>query len=84
MIGQGAQPTPGQGSAYDDDARLTSDREVVARAWALLSPYHSRLWISLALMLLASAATLLQPRIIQFSIDRGILQGKLDELNLWA
>ena len=84
MIGQGAQPTPGQGSAYDDDARLTSDREVVARAWALLNPYHSRLWISLALMLLASAATLLQPRIIQFSIDRGILQGKLDELNLWA
>ena len=84
MIGQGAQPTPGQGSAYDDDARLTSDREVVARAWALLSPYRTRLWISLGLMLVASAATLLQPRIIQFSIDRGILQGRLGELNVWA
>lgn len=84
MIGQGAQPTPGQGSAYDDDARLTSDREVVIRAWALLRPYHTRLWISLGLILLASAATLLQPRIIQFSIDRGILQGQLGELNLWA
>ena len=50
----------------------------------MLSPYQARLWVSLALILVASAAGLVQPRIIQFSIDRGLVEGHLDELNLWA
>ncbi len=79
---QGGRATPT--SAYDDDARLTSDRIVVARAWELLRPYQKELWASLALILVAATATLLQPRIIQVSIDRGLVAGHLDELHVWA
>lgn len=82
MISSGSRRTPA--GAYDDDARLTSDREVVERAWALVRPHQARLWSSLVLILVAAAATLVQPRIIQASIDRGLVGGHLDELNLWA
>jgi ABC-type multidrug transport system fused ATPase/permease subunit len=74
----------GETSTHSDEARMTSDREVVNRMLALLQPYKVRLFWSFVLMLLAAAATLVQPRIIQFSIDRGILGGRLEELNLWA
>ena len=82
MTSSATGPTPA--GAYDDDARISSDRVVITRAWAMLSPYQARLWVSLALILVASAAGLVQPRIIQFSIDRGLVEGHLDELNLWA
>lgn len=82
MTATATGPTPA--GAYDDDARISSDRVVIARAWAMLEPYQSRLWASLALILVASAAGLVQPRIIQFSIDRGLVAGRLDELHLWA
>lgn len=83
--GGGGGVTPvGLASMLDEEARLTSDREVVRRMLALLQPYKARLFWSLLLILIASAATLAQPRIIQLSIDRGILAGHLHELNLWA
>ncbi|HXI15161.1 MAG TPA: ABC transporter ATP-binding protein [Chloroflexota bacterium] len=79
-----ANPTPvGMGSGDDADARLHSDREVVTRMLALLSPYKPRLAISFVLMIVAAAATLAQPRIISLSIDEGILgrNGQPADLN---
>ena len=85
MIGGGGGITPvSMRSMMDDDARLTSDREVVKRMAALLAPYKLRMFWSLLLIIVASGATLVQPKIVQLSIDRGILQGHLAELNVWA
>jgi ATP-binding cassette subfamily B multidrug efflux pump len=80
-MGGGGMSSPG---SSEDDLRLHSDREVVRRMLALLRPYKARLFWSFVLIVVASAATLTQPRIIQLSIARGILQGQLQELNLWA
>jgi ABC-type multidrug transport system fused ATPase/permease subunit len=82
MGGGRATPRPSGGAA--DDIRLQSDRIVASRMLALLRPYKARLFWSLVLMIVAASATLVQPRIIQLSIDRGIIAGRLHELNLWA
>ncbi|MBI3973365.1 MAG: ABC transporter ATP-binding protein [Chloroflexi bacterium] len=74
----------GPATSADDDIRLGSDMQVVRRMLSLLAPYKVRLFWSFVLMIVASAATLVQPRIIQFSIDRGIIGGRLNELTLWA
>src|SRR5262249_27628974 len=80
----GVGPTPvGDGSA-EDDLRLSSDREVVGRMAGLLRPHRMRLLWSLVLIVIASAATLAQPRIVQVSIDQGITAGNLPVLNLMA
>lgn len=85
MISSVGQMGMGPSSAINDsDARLHSDKEVVMRMLALLRPYIPRLFWSMMLMIVASAATLAQPWIIGQSIDRGIIGGRLDELNLWA
>lgn len=80
-VGPMAMGPPASGEA---DARLRSDKEVVGRLLALLAPYKVRLFWSFVLTVVGSAATLVQPRIVQLSIDRGILGGRLEELNLWA
>ena len=91
--GMGGGPGGGMGggsgrmsdaAAMEDRLGLSSDREVVSRMLGLLGPYKLRLFWSFLLMIAAASATLVQPRIIQLSIDRGILQGHLSELNLWA
>jgi ABC-type multidrug transport system fused ATPase/permease subunit len=92
MMGN-VNPTPvGMGSGDDADARLHSDREVITRMLALLGPYKARLAVAFVLMIVAAAATLAQPRLIQLSIDEGILgpdgpdgqPGDLNRLYLWA
>ena len=90
MIGGNANPTPmGMGAGDDVDARVHSDREVVTRMLALLSPYKQRLAVSFVLMIIAAAATLAQPYIIKQSIDQGIIgtatQGAdLSRLYVWG
>jgi ABC-type multidrug transport system fused ATPase/permease subunit len=83
MIGGGTGPTPQNmtSGSGEDDLRLTSDREVIDRMLALLRPHKARMAVSFLLIVLASAATLCQPWLIQLSIDQGILGGRLDLLN---
>ena len=83
MIGGGSGPTPvgmSSGGANEDDLRLASDKEVIYRMLALLRPHKRRLFWSFVLIVIASLATLAQPRIIQLSIDQGILGGQLNTL----
>src|SRR5262245_58469435 len=68
----------------EDDLRLTSCREVVRRILALLAPHKARLFWSFILIVIGSAATLVQPLLIQHSIDQGIVAGNLAVLNLLA
>ncbi len=78
-------PTPvGMGAGDDTDARLQSDREVITRMLAILVPFKARIIVSFILMILASAATLAQPRIISFSIDQGILGNNMPRLYMWG
>ena len=90
MIGGNANPTPmGMGAGDDVDARVHSDREVVTRMLALLSPYKQRLAVSFVLMIIAAAATLAQPYIIKQSIDQGIIgtatqAADLSRLYVWG
>jgi ABC-type multidrug transport system fused ATPase/permease subunit len=85
MGGGGTNPTPmGMGSGDDSDARLQSDREVVNRMLALLAPYKKRLAVSFVLMIVAASAQLLQPKLIQLSIDEGIQGRDLNRLYMWA
>jgi ATP-binding cassette subfamily B protein len=84
MISSVGRLAMGPATTADPDARLHSDKEVVKRMLALLGPYKLRLFVAFVFMIVASGATLVQPRIVQLSIDRGILQGQLHELNLWA
>ena len=44
------------GRMMDDDARLSSDREVVRRMAEMLAPYKARMLWSLVLIIVASAA----------------------------
>lgn len=64
--------------------RHLSTGVILRRMGGLIRPYSPRLLVAFLLMLVASAATLVQPRIIQLAIDRGILEGHLRELNLYA
>ena len=64
------------GKAYD--ARL------VKRLWTYLRPYKTRLYISLALLLLISALQLLLPYLMKVAIDSHILPGKIEGLNILA
>ncbi len=70
-------------SMVDDDARLTSDREVARRMARLLTPYKVRFVWSFLLIVVASASTLVQPLLIGKSID-AIRVGQLGQLNLLA
>jgi ABC-type multidrug transport system fused ATPase/permease subunit len=81
--GGGGITPPGLSSMMDDDARITSDREVVRRMAAMLAPYKVRMLWSLVLIIVASAATLIQPKLIGMSID-SIRTGQLGQLNLLA
>ncbi|MGH2369885.1 MAG: hypothetical protein ACRDI2_17025, partial [Chloroflexota bacterium] len=77
-MGMGSRMSSGGGS--EDDMRLHSDKEVVDRMLSLLRPFKVRLFWSFVLIVIASSSTLAQPWIIQQSIDRGILGGRLDLL----
>ncbi len=87
MIGGGSGPTPqsmSSGGGSEDDLRLTSDREVIMQMLALLRPHKARMAISFLLIVVASAATLAQPWLIQVAIDQGILVNNMAVLNLVA
>ena len=83
MIGGGTGPTPVSmtSGSGEDDLRLASDKEVIKRMLALLRPHKARMAVSFVLIVIASAATLAQPWLIQVAIDQGILGGRLDLLN---
>jgi ATP-binding cassette subfamily B multidrug efflux pump len=86
MIGD-AGPTPvsmSSGGANEDDLRLASDREVIRRMVALLRPHKLRMAVSFVLIIFGAMATLAQPWLISQAIDKGILGGRLDLLNLIA
>src|SRR5205823_11494255 len=84
MIAGGPGITPvSMSSMMDDDARLTSDREVVRRMARMLTPYKLRFVWSFVLITAASGATLVQPKLIGNSID-AIRNGQLGQLYLLA
>jgi ABC-type multidrug transport system fused ATPase/permease subunit len=58
------------------------DRHVVRRLIALLRPHSGRIIGAFALMLVATAATLARPRLVQAGIDDGIGAGDLGALQL--
>jgi ATP-binding cassette, subfamily B, multidrug efflux pump len=55
------------GKAYD--ARL------IQRLWAFVSPYRTLLWLSVVVILLGSAGSLVRPLIMRAAVDQGVLAG---------
>src|ERR671933_459371 len=67
MIGGGPGITPvSMSSMMDDDARLTSDREVVRRMARMLAPYKLRMFWSFVLMVVSWAASYYQTWVLSW------------------
>src|SRR5919202_547700 len=67
MIGGGPGITPvSMSSMMDDDARLTSDREVVRRMARMLAPYKLRMFWSFVLIVVAWAASYYQTWVLSW------------------
>ena len=69
-------------SSEDRVSTEVGDRALAARLWPYVRPYRALLGISILMLPLASALTLLQPHLLQVAIDDHIAAGKLEGLGL--
>jgi len=60
------------------------DPKTVRRIWAFVRPYRSKIYLSVAAVLVFTATQLAIPLIIGFAIDRGMVQGGDASNLLWA
>jgi ATP-binding cassette subfamily B protein len=64
----------------DDVIGKAYDSVLVGRLWEFLRPYRGRLFLALALLLLTTGLSLIQPVLVQQAIDRDIAKGETDDL----
>lgn len=69
-------------STADRIETQVGDRALALRLWHYVRPYRLLLGLSVLLLPLASALTLLQPHLLQVAIDDHITAGELDGLGL--
>jgi ATP-binding cassette subfamily B multidrug efflux pump len=55
------------------------DPRIVRRIWSFVKPYRSRIFISVAAVLVFTLTQLAIPLVIRYAIDHGMMAGKLDQ-----
>ncbi|WEX10440.1 ABC transporter ATP-binding protein [Chelativorans sp. AA-79] len=58
------------------------DKNIVKRIWAFVRPYRTRVYISVAAVLVFTATQLVIPLIIRYAIDHGVVPGSVDRMPL--
>lgn len=61
------------------------DPRIVRRIWSFVKPYQSRIFISVAAVLVFTLTQLAIPLVIRYAIDHGMAAGRLDQsVMIWA
>src|SRR6187397_2541150 len=61
------------------------DPRIIRRIWSFVRPYQSRIFISVAAVLVFTLTQLAIPLVIRYAIDNGMMAGRLDRSVLaWA
>ncbi|TIN56382.1 MAG: ABC transporter ATP-binding protein, partial [Mesorhizobium sp.] len=55
------------------------DPRIVRRIWSFVRPYQSRIFISVAAVLVFTLTQLAIPLVIRYAIDHGMTAGRLDQ-----
>ncbi|HKY38867.1 MAG TPA: ABC transporter ATP-binding protein [Polyangiaceae bacterium] len=68
--------------AFHEDERYGKayDAKLVAKMWPYLKPYQALLWLSLLVIIVTSAGTLVRPLIMRDTLDHGVMAGNAELL----
>ncbi|AZV20838.1 ABC transporter ATP-binding protein [Mesorhizobium sp. M7A.F.Ce.TU.012.03.2.1] len=76
------RPTKAVVGSHRDDEEVFGkayDPRIVRRIWSFVKPYQSRIFISVAAVLVFTLTQLAIPLVIRYAIDHGMTAGKLDQ-----
>ncbi|RUV12833.1 ABC transporter ATP-binding protein [Mesorhizobium sp. M7A.F.Ca.MR.245.00.0.0] len=76
------RPTKAVVGSHRDDEEVFGkayDPRIVRRIWSFVQPYQSRIFISVAAVLVFTLTQLAIPLVIRYAIDHGMTAGKLDQ-----
>lgn len=76
------RPTKAVVGSHRDDEEVFGkayDPRIVRRIWSFVKPYQSRIFISVAAVLVFTLTQLAIPLVIRYAIDHGLTAGKLDQ-----
>ncbi|RUX27861.1 ABC transporter ATP-binding protein [Mesorhizobium sp. M7A.F.Ca.US.011.01.1.1] len=76
------RPTKAVVGSHRDDEEVFGkayDPRIVRRIWSFVKPYRSRIFISVAAVLVFTLTQLAIPLVIRYAIDHGMTAGKLDQ-----
>ncbi|MER8445385.1 ABC transporter ATP-binding protein/permease [Mesorhizobium sp. M1066] len=76
------RPTKAVVGSHRDDEEVFGkayDPRIVRRIWSFVNPYRSRIFISVAAVLVFTLTQLAIPLVIRYAIDHGMTAGKLDQ-----
>lgn len=76
------RPTKAVVGSHRDDEEVFGkayDPRIVRRIWSFVKPYRSRIFISVAAVLVFTLTQLAIPLVIRYAIDHGMTAGRLDQ-----